>query len=83
MKLHIAIAAASLLAAHTAFARHVRPQPSKAPVQVAQARGGASSGAGQATGSSGVGHTITEVAVIAGWIAVAASAASTHSTTSH
>jgi len=82
MKTTIAIAVAAMFAAGSAFAQNV--QPTKAPVQVAQAGGGMAAGAGGATGGV-VGTTLsaTGVVAVAAGTALALGASGSTSTTNH
>jgi len=80
MKTTTAIAVAAMFAAGSAFAQNV--QPTKAPVQVAQA-GGMAAGAGGATGAVGTALSATGVVAVAAGTALVLGASGSNSTTNH
>jgi len=81
MKTTTAIAVAAMFAAGSAFAQNV--QPTKAPVQVAQAGGGMAAGAGEATGAVGTALSATGVVAVAAGTALVLGASGSTSTTNH
>ena len=83
MKSTTAVAIAALFATGTAFAQNDQPQAQKAPTQVAQAGGGASTGAGAATGAAGGLSTGTLIAIGAGAAVVVAATRNNETTTHH
>jgi len=81
MKTTTAIAVAAMFAAGSAFAQNV--QPTKTPVQVAQAGGGMAAGAGGATGVVGTTLSATGVVAVAAGTALVLGASGSTSTTNH